>query len=252
VVSALFTLRLAPARAMRRSALHTRHHPHSCCGANHARPATARVWSAAARGGSTPRVAQAQERLSERALREALCRGCACRAYFNYAGEPRGVFCAAHKADGMVDVVNKLCGRRLLQAPQLQLCGPGAGTPRNKQPGAPTEAVTHAITAPKVATARRPVSGVEQRGLCLGRAHCGLLPGSFVWTCTDWCMHEALLAERTADRQAAVPPLQLPLLTGLHLGSGRLRPACEGCAAPRAGHLLFAAQGAGDGQRQHP
>jgi len=109
VVSALFTLRLAPARAMRRSALHTRHHPHSCCGANHARPATARVWSAAARGGSTPRVAQAQERLSERALREALCRGCACRAYFNYAGEPRGVFCAAHKADGMVDVVNKLC-----------------------------------------------------------------------------------------------------------------------------------------------
>jgi len=221
VVSALFTLRLAPARAMRRSALHTRHHPHSCCGANHARPATARVWSAAARGGSTPRVAQAQERLSERALREALCRGCACRAYFNYAGEPRGVFCAAHKADGMVDVVNKLCAADgCSKHPNFNFAGQGqarrAARARATQRGSSHRPPLCLGLSP------RPVSGVEQRGLCLGRAPCGLLPGSFVWTCTDWCTHGALLAERTADRQAAVPALQLPLLTGLHLGSGSL------------------------------
>jgi hypothetical protein len=55
-------------------ALHTRH-PHCCCGVNHARPATARTWSAAARDGSPPRMEQALERLLKAALRR--CAGAA-------------------------------------------------------------------------------------------------------------------------------------------------------------------------------
>ena len=34
---------------------------------------------------------------------------CRTWAYFNHPGEPRGLYCSAHKEAGMVDVVNKLC-----------------------------------------------------------------------------------------------------------------------------------------------
>ena len=41
--------------------------------------------------------------------RQCAAPGCGKRPVFNYAGEKLPVFCQAHKVDGMVDVLNRLC-----------------------------------------------------------------------------------------------------------------------------------------------